>query len=104
MNRQQKIAHFIRTLHESGSDLTDWEKDFLSSIARQFNAKGDLSDKQLEILDRIYTHKTPTGSKYGESEEDKRIRHEGYEPSRHDLNLPGRSTERRGWRERGYDD
>lgn len=114
MTRQEKIAYYIRTIHESGYDLDDWEKnDFLPSVARQFNSKGDLSDKQLARLEQIYSDKTPTGSCYGEPADDilqnnirkmNRVRNEGYEPSRHEDNLPGRSTERRGWRERGYDD
>lgn len=103
MNREDKIRHYFETLHASGFDLTDWEKSFLSSTARQFNSKGDLSDRQLEILERIYSEKTPTGSHYGESVESKESRrYEGF--SEKDDNAPGRSTMRRGWRERGYDD
>ena len=39
-------------------DLTDWEKNFVTSIDNQLNRYGrelnDLSEKQLAIIDRIY--------------------------------------------------
>ena len=34
--------------------LTDWEMDFLISVEEQFNEKGCLSEKQEEVLERIY--------------------------------------------------
>lgn len=39
-------------------DLSEWEDDFVSSVRQQFENKGDLSDKQFEILERIYARKT----------------------------------------------
>lgn len=39
---------------EWSSKLTTWEIDFIESIDAQFRAKGTLSPKQIEVLDRIY--------------------------------------------------
>lgn len=34
--------------------LNKWEYDFMESIAEQFDKKGNLSDKQCEILEKIF--------------------------------------------------
>ena len=34
--------------------LTDWEHDFIESVEKQFKQKGYLSEKQEEVLERIY--------------------------------------------------
>lgn len=102
MTRYEKIKHYIEVIHRSGDKLTEWEKDiFLPSVARQFNANGDLSDKQLAIVERIYDEKTPTGSKYGEDTDSSASRSRRYEGfTDKDDNAPGISTMKRGWRER----
>jgi len=33
---------------------TEWEYDFMGSITEQFDSRGTLTDKQQEILERIY--------------------------------------------------
>ena len=33
--------------------INDWEKEFLESIKRQLNYRDDLSEKQMNILERI---------------------------------------------------
>ena len=38
--------------------LTDWEEEFVESIEKYFNKKGDLTDTQEEILERIYEKKS----------------------------------------------
>jgi len=35
-------------------DLTEWERDFYDSVNEQFAKRQNLSDKQYEILERIY--------------------------------------------------
>lgn len=45
-------------LTESKKRLTPWEENFLNSINDQLTLSGSLSDKQIEILERIYTEKT----------------------------------------------
>lgn len=57
----------LRTLHlqwldkiaEDGTRLTTWETDFVESLAEQLGAGRYLSEKQAEILERIYSEKTP---------------------------------------------
>ena len=34
--------------------FTDWENEFLISVEEQFKNKGYLSEKQVEVLERIY--------------------------------------------------
>jgi len=55
--RKQTIQRMITKLIYDFKDdgyYTEWEMEFVDSIARQFEARGDLSQKQTEILERIY--------------------------------------------------
>ena len=36
------------------NNLTKWESDFIISINSQFYDRGNLSDKQCKVLERIY--------------------------------------------------
>ena len=54
------IEYYLSTLETEGRNLTKWEEDFLRSIRHQFDINRSLSEKQLEILERIYAEKTPT--------------------------------------------
>lgn len=38
--------------------LTKWERDFIDSLEEQFEERGWISDKQEEILERIYADRT----------------------------------------------
>lgn len=53
------IEHWINTVNEDGFKLSKWELDFMESITEQFAQKNWISDKQEEILERIYVDKTP---------------------------------------------
>ena len=55
---KELIQHMLTALETPNKELTKWEENFLGSLEEQFKAKGTLSDKQTEILDRIYTEKT----------------------------------------------
>jgi len=44
-------------VNESKKRLSKWEEDFLTSISDQLTNTGSLSEKQVEILERIYTEK-----------------------------------------------
>ena len=44
-------------LNAATKRLTKWEEDFLLSIQDQLNRTGSLSQKQIDILERIYTEK-----------------------------------------------
>jgi len=47
-----------RSIHK-GRNLTNWENSFLESISDQLTRTGSLSEKQEEILERIYVDKVP---------------------------------------------
>lgn len=53
------IKHMLHELDNNlVKELTEWEDNFVSSIRQQFESRGDLSQKQFEILERIYAEKT----------------------------------------------
>lgn len=52
------IEHMFKTLQRPSRDLTAWELGFLADIADQFDRRSTLTDKQFEILERIYAEKT----------------------------------------------
>lgn len=54
----QVIEEWITHVNEHGLNLTKWEEDFMDSITEQFTNWNKISDKQEEILERIYTEKT----------------------------------------------
>ena len=45
-------------LEESEEKLTDWERDFVTSVQARNNLGLDLTQRQEEILERIYSEKT----------------------------------------------
>ena len=58
LKTKQLIEHMLNELGHPIKDLTKWEDDFVSSLNNQFDTRGTLSDKQFEILERIYAEKT----------------------------------------------
>jgi hypothetical protein len=52
------IEHWIATINEEGRGLSKWEMDFMESVSEQFEERGSVSDKQEEIIERIYADKT----------------------------------------------
>jgi hypothetical protein len=55
---KETIAHFLSSLENPSKQLTSWELAFVASISEQFADRGTLSEKQFEILERIYSEKT----------------------------------------------
>lgn len=53
------VSNFIDALQTPHKPLSPWEESFLESITDQWETKQWLSDRQLEILERIYAEKTP---------------------------------------------
>ena len=51
------IEDWIIRVIDEGLNLSQWEKDFVDSIQDQFDRSGHLSEKQIDILERIYTEK-----------------------------------------------
>lgn len=56
---KEVLQSWIDAIKDEASDsLTDWETDFIDSIENQLEARSHLSEKQEEILERIYAQKT----------------------------------------------
>lgn len=55
---KQVIEQWISVIQEEGHGLTNWEADFVESVAEQFAERQSISDRQEEILERIYAEKT----------------------------------------------
>ena len=63
MEKTQKtsklIEHMIDSLrYKPNRTLTKWEKEFVESVAAYFLRKRDISDRQFEILEKLYAEKT----------------------------------------------
>ena len=55
----QVYEDWVRAIMEEASDnLSDWENTFVVSISNQLEMCRQLSQKQAEILERIYAEKT----------------------------------------------
>jgi hypothetical protein len=52
--RKQMIELMLSVLTNPKIELTNWESDFIVSIDNQFENRGNLSDRQCEILEKIY--------------------------------------------------
>lgn len=52
------IQHMLTELESPEKPLSQWEENFIESIADQFSSRASLSDKQFEVLERIYAEKT----------------------------------------------
>jgi hypothetical protein len=52
--RKQMIELMLSVLTNPNIELTNWESDFIVSIDNQFENRGNLSDRQCEILEKIY--------------------------------------------------
>jgi hypothetical protein len=49
----------LEAIERTGVNLTVWEESFVESLRTQRNAGRALSEKQVEILERIYADRTP---------------------------------------------
>jgi hypothetical protein len=52
------IESWIELVNAEGRNLSKWEQDFMDSLTEQFEARGSISDRQEEILERIYSERT----------------------------------------------
>ena len=57
-NKAELIDHMITLTNDEGKDLTAWELGFMETITELWEKKGYLSDRQQEILEKIYAEKT----------------------------------------------
>ncbi len=57
-NREDQNT-MLEAIEHLGVNLTTWEEEFVASLRSQFDAGRELTDKQLETLERIYAQRTP---------------------------------------------
>lgn len=50
----EHVDIMLETIERQAGNLTVWEEGFIESIRNRFNAGGELTEKQLESLERIY--------------------------------------------------
>jgi uncharacterized membrane-anchored protein len=55
---KELVAHMLDSLKTPSRELTKWEEDFIESVDEQFTERGSLSERQFEILERVYAEKT----------------------------------------------
>lgn len=55
---QDDITKMIDRVNSEGRELSSWEEGFMSSITEQWERQAHISEKQLGILERIYSEKT----------------------------------------------
>jgi len=56
--KREIYLEWIRLIVEDGDDLTKWEEDFIENITNWLDSGRNLSERQAEILERIYAEKT----------------------------------------------
>ena len=56
---REQLQRFVEDIQEHGVNVSKWESDFVESLAEQLEQRRNLSDRQVEILDRIYSERTP---------------------------------------------
>ena len=59
MAEREQWEDWLDAIESDGVNLSPWEEDFIASIRSQVDRGRDLSEKQLEIVERIYTERTP---------------------------------------------
>ena len=52
-------AVLIDEIEEHGVMLTPWETEFMESVVRGYQKYGRVTERQREILDRIYEERVP---------------------------------------------
>lgn len=55
---QDHIEDWLAAIEEDQDRLTKWEADFVESLRDQWERRGSLSERQVEILERIYAERT----------------------------------------------
>ena len=56
--KPEVVNQWLDAIAETGRGLTKWEQDFVESVGLQLDDRGTISDRQEEILERIYAEKT----------------------------------------------
>ena len=50
----ERLDEVFEAIEANDKKLTTWETEFFESVQEQWKRKGKLSEKQLEVLERIY--------------------------------------------------
>jgi hypothetical protein len=58
-NSKETIDYYFEALEIQVKNLSKWEEDFIDSIKEQWQDRRSLSERQEEILERIYSERTP---------------------------------------------
>jgi uncharacterized membrane-anchored protein len=56
--KPEVIQSWLDELEAKAKKLTKWEEGFVESVSEQFQTRKTISDRQEEILERIYAEKT----------------------------------------------
>ena len=54
----ETLEHWLTVIEEEGRDLSKWEEDFIESLREQWDRGRWMSERQREILERIYADQT----------------------------------------------
>lgn len=54
LEQRRKVIKYMLDELENADSLTKWEEEFTESISVQFETKKNLSERQCEILEKIY--------------------------------------------------
>ena len=53
-DREKQTEYMLSQCEDCSERLTDWENSFIESVRDQFDRKGSLSERQIEVLETIY--------------------------------------------------
>ena len=59
MTDNERHDAWLAAIEADGINLTPWEEDFVASLKQQRESDRTLSERQAEILERIYCERTP---------------------------------------------
>ena len=51
---RETVKYYIDAINNEGRNLDPWERQFMESVTDRFDGGGNLSEKQEEVLVRIY--------------------------------------------------
>ena len=54
----ETLSAWITDIEEGGRGVTDWEQGFVESCKEALESGRRLSEKQIKILERVYTERT----------------------------------------------
>lgn len=54
-----RIKEQINEIQDTALELTQWERGFIRSVIGQFKQRGWISQKQIDVVNKIHTDKVP---------------------------------------------